>query len=424
MHFINKKKIFIILIIFLLGGIFELFSYFYFKLNDLENLKNYNEKRKGNLGFVYNKDYGIVVPKPGTKKVLNKSEYKDEYIAKDIFKKGIGIWDNEIDLKREVKMAALGDSFTVGIGAIDPINKNIFSLIEQNEKKFNIINLGGMGKSINDQKYFYDQIKKIIEHDYLIYNFFAGGDFTDNLNDYSGSFYIRNIYKNFSDKELQNFINKLNITNGYKYHLEYLANNDFKIYSIYFGLKIYDMIILQTNYYFRSNILNYGKNNFKKYPQDLGRLKTVSDSNYQLYTESKKTWKIICQKKYCFEHEVIFENKQKKTKIIKNTVDLINNFNKETINDKKSFILILHPSARNFYSKKISKVDYNEMNEILINNLNKNIKVINLSKYLINYQTLNPDEVIFWKRDGHYTPRGYEISSEFVKEKLKQIIFK
>ena len=160
-------------------------------------------------------------------------------------------------------MAALGDSFTVGIGAIDPINKNIFSLIEQNEKKFNIINLGGMGKSINDQKYFYDQIKKIIEHDYLIYNFFAGGDFTDNLNDYSSSFYIRNIYKNFSDKELQNFINKLNITIGYKYHLEYLANNDFKIYSIYFALKIYDLIILQTNYYFRSNILNYGKNNFK-----------------------------------------------------------------------------------------------------------------------------------------------------------------
>ena len=31
-------------------------------------------------------------------------------------------------------MLALGDSFTFGAGAIDPINKNIFSLIEKKTK--------------------------------------------------------------------------------------------------------------------------------------------------------------------------------------------------------------------------------------------------------------------------------------------------
>ena len=46
----------------------------------------------------------------------------------------MGIWDNGIDNKKQIKMLAIGDSFTVGIGAIDPINKNIYSLIESNNK--------------------------------------------------------------------------------------------------------------------------------------------------------------------------------------------------------------------------------------------------------------------------------------------------
>ena len=123
-----------------------------------------------------------------------------------------------------------------------------------------------MGKSINDQKYFFNKVEKFTNYDYLIYNFFSGGDFTDNLNDFSSSFYIKNIAKNFEEDELQKFINKLNQSVGYKYYLEYLINNDIKFYSVYFSLKVYDLIILKLNQNFRINILNYGRDNFEKLP--------------------------------------------------------------------------------------------------------------------------------------------------------------
>ena len=101
------------------------------------------------------------------------------------------------------------------------------------------------------KKYFFNKVEKFTNYDYLIYNFFSGGDFTDNLNDFSSSFYIKNIAKNFEEDELQKFINKLNQSVGYKYYLEYLINNDIKFYSVYFSLKVYDLIILKLNQNFR-----------------------------------------------------------------------------------------------------------------------------------------------------------------------------
>ena len=417
-----KKKIFYILTVLFLLGLLEVFAYTYFKFNDVKNLENYIEKKRGLNGFSYFEKLGIVAPRPGTKKIMNKPEFKDEYIAKDVFKNGVGIWDNGIDNKKQIKMLAIGDSFTVGIGAIDPVNKNIYSLIESNNKKYSILNLGGMGKSINDQKYFFNKVEKFTNYDYLIYNFFSGGDFTDNLNDFSSSFYIKNIAKNFEEDELQKFINKLNQSVGYKYYLEYLINNDIKFYSVYFSLKVYDLIILKLNQNFRIDILNYGRDNFENYPRDIGRLGVIPEKIFKLYSESKKTWEPICQKKYCFEHEQIFEDPIKRDIIIKNSSNLINSFYKETVEKDKSFYLVIHPSARNLYNTSFTKVNYNKINEELIKNLNKGIKIINLSDYLRNYEKENPNEVIFWRKDGHYTPKGYEISAKFVESELNKLL--
>ena len=51
-----------------------------------------------------------------------------------------GIMELIIPSAKQIKMLAIGVSialfltFTVGIGAIDPVNKNIYSLIESNNK--------------------------------------------------------------------------------------------------------------------------------------------------------------------------------------------------------------------------------------------------------------------------------------------------
>ena len=74
---------------------------------------------------------------------------------------------------------------------------------------------------------------------------------------------------------------------------------------------------------------------------------------------------------------------------LKTTKLLINKFYVETKNENKIFILIIHPSARNLYSKDVTIVDYNAIDIKLLEKINKNILLIDLRKYLINYQKQN-----------------------------------
>lgn len=417
-----KSKFFFIslFLIFIILLIFELIFYTYFKIEDKQDLENYILKREGANNYFYSNKLNLVLPKPNTTIIDYNKEFTDKAKAKDIFEKGFGLFDDGNKNNRKYQMIALGDSFTYGAGSFDPVNKNIYSLIEKIDNRFNIVNFSRLGKSIHDQKYAYDKLKNFTEHDYLIYNFFSGGDYKDNLSDFSSSYYVERTTKNFSEIEQKNFINELNKLHGFKYHLEYLMNNKIKSYNIYFILKIYDFFLLTLNLQDINFFNLYEKKLFKKYPRELGRLEKVDLQTYEL----KDTFRtiILCEENYCFEHDKIFEIEKNKKKIIDNSAKLINNFYLETLSNNKKFVFVIHPSARNLFSKEITKVDYNEIDEQLMKKLNKNIIVIDLRKYLVNYQKQNPDDLIFWKHDGHYTPEGYEISHKFIYKSLLNIL--
>ena len=134
--------------------IFEFIFYAYFKIEDLQDLENYINKRKGVNSYEYFDNLNLVLPKPNAKIIFYTQEYTDKAETKDIFKKGFGLFDDENKFKRKYQMLALGDSFTFGAGAIDPINKNIFSLIEKKDEDFNIINLGNLGKAFTIKNIF------------------------------------------------------------------------------------------------------------------------------------------------------------------------------------------------------------------------------------------------------------------------------
>ena len=197
-------------------------------------------------------------------------------------------------------------------------------------------------------------------------------------------------------------------------------NKKIKFYYYYFLLKIYDLVLIKLAEKSISS-LEYGKSLFKKYPLEIGRLGEVDKDTYKLKQDHNKSI-VICKKKYCFQHHTVFENKDLTNKIVENSANLINKFYVETKNENKIFILIIHPSARNLYSKDVTIVDYNAIDIKLLEKINKNILLIDLRKYLINYQKQNPSEILFWKDDGHYTPKGYEISKEFVYKSLTDII--
>lgn len=418
-----KNKIFykhLVFTCFFLFLFLELFSYVYFRFNDVKNLEYYKEKRKSSLGYFFNKNLDLVLPKVDNLKVHYTKEFVDRFLAKDVLGLGFGLFDEGIDITGKYKIVAIGDSFTVGIGSLDPINNNIYTLIEKKNKNFEIINLGGLAINIHEQKYLYEKIKNKISHKYVIYNFFSGGDYIENIDDYIPSLHIKNLSKNLNEKETQKIINDFNIVHGYKYYLEYLMNNSFRLYSIYFFLKIYDLFIIKLELFgWKNNPFAYSNIHNKKYPKDIGKLWVV---NKDLYNENLRyKSEYICQKKYCFIHNKIFEIDEYKNKITRNSINLINNFNKELQNNKINLIVVIHPSARNFYQKNTTKIDYNFLDNKLIFGLDKNIKVIDLRQHLLDYQKNNPNIDIFWKYDGHYKPEGYLISSDYIYKELIKI---
>ena len=54
--------------------------------------------------------------------------------------------------------------------------------------------------------------------------------------------------------------------------------------------------------------------------------------------------------------------------------------------------------------------------------LNKNIKIIDITKELISYVKDNPDKEIYYKLDNHYNKAGYKLVSKIISQKLQSIL--
>lgn len=392
----------------------ELLAFAYFKVfsNDEKNLELYVNKRISTDQYKYFDEVNLVLPKPNLKIYHYTEEFVDIFETRDILKNGIGFFDDGIDNKN-LKAVAIGDSFTRGVGSIDNLKNGWVELVEKVHGNIDIVNLGNLGIGINDQKYGYNQLKGLIDHELVIYNFFAGGDYIDNLNDKVISHYIKKKSQNLSNLELQEMIKDLNKRHGYKHHLEYLKDNNLRSHAFYLFLKIVDYLNLKK-------IINTWDNSFKyTLPNYEARLNVVNDNLYLYHNFHPK--KIRCIDKYCIKENSIFENQNISKDIIKNSSDKINSFFEDTLKDKKKFLLIIHPSARNFYPKN-TNIDYNNLNKVLISQLNNKIKIIDLTNDLRIIDNNKPEINLFYRIDGHYTIEGYRIVSKIISKKLTQIL--
>jgi len=403
--FHKKYKYFIYSFLFFLIFL-ELFSYIYFSVisNDQNNLKNYIEKRNGALSYKYFQDFDLVLPAPNVNIIHYTSEFTDNFLTNDILGLGVGFFDDGID-DRKYKGVAIGDSFTRGVGSTDNLKNGWVELVEKQNTETDLINLGNLGRGLNDQVYHYNKIKKFIKHDFILYNFLSGGDYTDSLEDTSYSFYISKNYEEFGSVKSQEIINDLMTRHGYKHHLEYLKNSNLKLYSVYFFLKIIDLLN-------NKKLINTHKFKYD-IPINLTRLNTISDELFNIKNNQKK----ICQKKYCYFEDDVFENLKLKDLIIKNTAEKINDLFQQTTNENKSFFLIIHPSSRNFYPKE-TNINYNDLDAQLISLLNNKIKILYLKEYLYNYEKNNMNLAVFHKHDGHYNINGYKQVSNYISKFL------
>ena len=404
------KNLSVILFITLIFLEITSFIYFNYVSNDKKKLEIYINKRIGTDSYKYFESVELVLPKPNIKIYHYTDEFVDIFKTKDILGKGIGFFDDGIN-NRKIKAVALGDSFTRGVGSIDNLKNGWVELLEKQHKDMDIINLGNFGTGILDQKYSYDQIKHLINHELIIYNFFAGADYIDNLDDKSYSYFIKKKSKELSNSELDRMIKSFNKMHGYKHHLEYLKDTKFKSYSIYFFLKVVDFLNVK-------NILSTYDFEYVL-PEHEARLNLVDDELYKF--NDLKIRKLRCiGEKYCFTENEIFENEDLSMKLVKNTSNLINEFYYEAVKEGKKFILVIHPSSRYFYPNK-TNIDYNKLDSKMINFLDKKIMVIDLKKELNKIDKKDQNLKIFYKYDSHYRIEGYKAVSNIIFNNLKKI---
>jgi len=411
------KKNFFLFSAFFLLILFEAASFIYFKFisNDLTNLALYSEKRSGSLSYRYFENVGLVLPIIEDKRDLiivhYTKEYTDKFTYRDILGLGFGFPDDGID-ERKFKAVALGDSFTRGLGSIDNLKNGWVELIEKKNKDIDIINLGHLGTGINDQKYKYDKLKKFINHDIVIYNFFSPLDYKDSLDDTEYAIYIEKYYKEHGREETQKLINDLNTRHGYKRNLEYLTNNKFRSYSVYFVLKIAD--------YFSSRYLFLTKKFSYNVPEDEIRLNTVEDELFKL-SKNKNFFKKTCNEKYCYQsinREVVSEEILEKIK--SNFAKKLNKFYEESTIDNKEFIFVLHSYSGHFYPNQ--DYDFMELDESLLKLLDPGIKVINVPKKFSDTISKEKNKSFYYKYDGHYNINGYKVVSDIINNELIKIL--
>ena len=275
-------KIFLIFIF-----VFEIIFYFYFKLsNTEEKLKNYKINRKNVLSYKYFPEINLVLPKPNTNFIYSTKEFVDIFKTKDVLNSGFGLFDDGVDKNKKVYSVALGDSFTRGLGSIDNLKNGWIELTEKNLKWIDIINLGNLGGGVVTQKYSYDKIKHLIQHDLVILNFSTTLGFVENLDDKHSSYYFEKLKdeKKLSNEKLQNRIDDLNKSRDYKSHLEYLKNNKIKSYTFAFSLKFIDVLIINKilSSDFLPDYITGESETFRNVKTSKSRLNIVPDDLYEL----------------------------------------------------------------------------------------------------------------------------------------------
>ena len=420
-------KIFLIFIF-----VFEIIFYFYFKLsNTEEKLKNYKINRKNVLSYKYFPEINLVLPKPNTNFIYSTKEFVDTFKTKDVLNSGFGLFDDGVDKNKKVYSVALGDSFTRGLGSIDNLKNGWIELIEKNLKWIDIINLGNLGGGVVTQKYSYDKIKHLIQHDLVILNFSTTLGFVENLDDKHSSYYIEKLKdeKKLSSVKLQNRIDDLNKSRNYKAHLEYLENNKIKSYTFAFSLKFINLLIinkiLSSN--FLPDYITGESETFRNVKTSKSRLNIVPDDLYELKKLFIDSIEVYNNRRFkVFE---VYKNLNMMDRVTSHSADIINNFSKEVELSGRDFIFIILPSKNDvyypLYRDKIPKnktIDYELIRESLKSKLNKNIKIIDITKELISYVKDNPDKEIYYKLDNHYNKAGYKLVSKIISQKLQSIL--
>ncbi len=413
---IAKSLLIPVIIIFFLEIIF--LSIFYI-IDENDKLSLYKDKRVGNLNYRYFSEVKLVLPLPDVETVTYQKEFTDRFITNDALGKGFGLFDDGVNTERSYFSVAIGDSITKGVGSINNIANGWVELVEKELKSLDIVNLGGLGLAVNDQKYNYNLLKKFITHDIVIYNF-AGGDYFENGLDSSAAFYINNLIQNekINKDGIQKIINDLQIYHGYNPALEYLYGTSLKSYTIWFAIKFiqvtrFDKIIPK---FILPDIFKLDSQHYDNYKAT--RMNLVSDEIFELANQARLSLKSFKNKNKVFFVAEKYKEKEIVDKLVDNASEQIKIFYNELKNENKQFLFIFHPSKNDAYYPFIKdnipqnlNIDYGYLRKRLLKNLDMQFPILDLTPF-VQGQIFEQKQEIYWDYDNHYNVNGYKLVSK------------
>ena len=423
----SKKILFISIFLLLILFVMEIFSFLIFKLFNFDEKFNlYDEKRVGNLKYVYHNNVQLALPKPDTQILHFTREFIDRFKTKDVLSLGFGLFDDGINLEKKKFAVAIGDSFTRGVGSGDNLKNGWVEIVEGELQDYDILNLGNLGRSVIDQKYGYDLLKKNIKHEVIIYNFFTGGDYYANTADNSASFFLNKKIKedNLNKEQISELIKNLQIYHGYDPSLEYLLNAKYRSYSLWLLVKI--SLITNISKFLPENLLPeiYYKpyKAFNAYQQT--RMGLVSNEIYELGKEVYKSSESLKIENRTFHINKLYQDKEVMNQIVDNSILQIKRFSTQSSKENKKFLLIIHPSQNDVYNEILNKkisIDYAYMRQRLIRGLGSDIPILDLTLKIKEKISNNDKLRFFWEEDGHYTPDGYKFVAKQITKFLEEI---
>ena len=422
----SKKIVFSVTLTIIVLLIFELFAFSLFKLFGYDNkFSLYSEKRKSNLGYKYYSNVGLALPKPELEIIHYTKEFVDKFKTRDVLNLGFGLFDDGIDLEKKKFAVAIGDSFTRGVGSGNNLQNGWVELVENELADYDILNLGNLGRSVIDQKYGYDLLKENIKHELIIYNFFTGGDYYENTADNSASFFLNKRIKedNLNNDQISELIKNLQIYHGYDPSMEYLLDTKYRLFSLWLLVKI--SLVTNIESLIPKNLLPeiYYKpyEDFNAYQET--RMGSVPNEIYKLGKEVYKNSQSLKIGNRVFHISESYQNKDVMDKIVDNSVQQIKRFIKQSLEEDKKFLLIIHPSQNDIYNEVLSKkisINYNYMRERMIQSLKSEVPILDLTLKIKEKVSKNKNLKFFWEEDGHYTPDGYKFVSKQIAKFLNE----
>ncbi len=144
-----------------------------------DKLAVYQQEQASVPGYRYVDSLGLVMPEPGREFVWQQFEFVERCRTSAVPGLEAGLFDDGLDAGRPVIALALGDSMTRGFGSTDCLRLGWVERLEAAFPWLDVVNLSVLAAGQHQAFLVYDRLAPRLPHDWVLISVFSGNDFLD-----------------------------------------------------------------------------------------------------------------------------------------------------------------------------------------------------------------------------------------------------